>query len=271
MNTTVQTLIGKGFINVTYSNNLKQATSRLLRAWEEFLKLPFELKNTLQYSNNWGYERKQDPGKTNDLKEDFHISRIYAENLTSASNPVFKELALASLGTFNSIEDALKPILQDLEEIVPGITEEILQNHNDLILRLLWYPPQETETLAVAHVDKGSSTMHLVETNGGLQYLDLQSKKWKDVELEVGYGVFFPGFQGQFVSENVLTGLWHRVVNTEQAKTEGRISIVLFQDLKSKNKYNKEFWGRTQDLPEGYNYRMPFDVVKQHFTAKKYD
>ncbi len=68
--------------------------------------------------------------------------------------------------------------------------------------------------------------------------------------------VIIPAMQLQLRSKGKLRALWHRVVATPETAKAGRYSAVCFVQLKNTSKYDKEKWGRLQEMEEGFNYNM---------------
>ena len=123
---------------------------------------------------------------------------------------------------------------------------------------------REDDEIATSHADKCGFTLHLMESDPGLQFLDFQNK-WNDVPVSTGETVIIPGMRLQYRSKNELKALYHRVVATPETAEAGRFSMVLFVHLCRTPEYDKKRAGRLQEFPPGFNYEMPFEEFSKLF------
>lgn len=118
---------------------------------------------------------------------------------------------------------------------------------------------------ATAHVDQSAFTLHLYESDPGLQCLTYDNKKWIDMPVSEGETVIIPAMQLQLRSKGELRALAHRVIATESTKKTGRFSAVCFIQLKDTAKYDKDRFGRLQEKNPGFNYEMPITEFSKMF------
>ncbi len=125
---------------------------------------------------------------------------------------------------------------------------------------------KEGDEIATPHVDKSGFTLHLYESDPGLQYLDF-AKQWRDMPVSLGETAIIPGMRLQYRSQNRLKAIYHRVIATEKVAQQGRFSVVCFIHLKNTPEYNKQKAGRLQEFPPGFNYDMPFSEFSKLFIS----
>lgn len=284
MNIQDQQLIEKGYLDVVYNHQELERINNLYQRWKEFLLLDQGIREKLSYLNDKsmgaGYEVKRDGSDKNtlDYKDDLHVTWEYV-NSGRMDHSEFANLKRAIIEILNQsvvIINKQLPIMFGRKSLEAD--NQLTQK--DLFLRMLWYPDQNNEILATEHLDKGLCTLHLLENRPGLQIMpfskDKEDLKWVDITVS-DRGILFPGFQGQYFSDNKIKALPHRVVSkpvynyTQGQSTSGqvgneRFSIVVFCNLPKVDPYNKGRYGRLQDLPVGSNYYMSDEEVKARFA-----
>ena len=246
-----------------------------LDKWKRFTELPTEVKKDLPYSNNSrgvGYELKDGSGNKGDRKENFDISlggkAWLEENIASIQHSVvldFLEYAnLLVLGVKSIIID----FAQDIEKEfgVVGLHNEVVNGTDAFFIRFIYYPADREigEETATAHVDQGGFTLHLGESASGFQILTREGE-WIDVPFSEEDTVVIPSMQMQLRSEGRLRATTHREVATAETTKLPRYSAVCFVGLKNTPSYDKEKWGRLQEMEPGFNYRLPFEEFKKYF------
>jgi isopenicillin N synthase-like dioxygenase len=136
-------------------------------------------------------------------------------------------------------------------------------------MRFLHYFGERTkgDEIAIPHADKSCFTLHLYESDPGLQYLDF-GKQWREMPVSSGETAIIPGMRLQYCSQNRLKATYHRVVATAKTAKQGRFSVVLFVHMPRTaeyKEYNKEKRGRLQEFQPGFNYEMLFEEFAQLF------
>jgi isopenicillin N synthase-like dioxygenase len=254
-----------GFVSVTYPRDLRDAVEQAVKAWKEFCVLAQDTKTNLAYSNGSdgvGYELKLGVGNKADRKENFDVALSGLSWLSSrcndlgapAQNFVRKAAALVAL---------MKPIVLDfagsVEEQygVTGLHDEVEEGEGVFFVRFIHYfgDRHEGEETATAHIDQSGFTLHLYESDPGLQALT-HGKQWVDMPVSEGETVIIPSMQLQLRSRGRLDATCHRVIANEKTATNGRYSAVCFVQLPNTPKYNKAVGGRLQEKEPGFNYGM---------------
>ncbi len=257
----------EGYARIALSRSYKEATQKSQDAWADFCDQPLDAKLKFTFENGCGYEYKGPEHL--DHKENFHVRLDYdishIENLTDV-DVRFINAAKDVLRMRDPIEEFVR-LMEESSET--DFTSLIMENSDLWVLRFLHYFPSEKQALAAEHIDKGGSTLHIYESEGGFEYLDWNGD-WKSMSFNHDEAVVFPSMQAQFHSEGMLRALWHRVKPTETSKTKGRYSIVLFLDYNSPWKYDKGRWGATQKAfaAAGCTYTMNHEEFKKYFTDK---
>lgn len=266
-----ETLLQEGFAKIHYPASVKRATDNLVKAWIAFCQQSQNHKSLIPFEKNGGYENKDqtiDPS-FRDHKEDFHLTRHY--DFPSSFNPSPADITLLATGM--QLFQEIRPCLTQVAEMLSDATgidfvKLAVENEDGWILRLLHYPPQQNEMLAVYHPDKGGHTFHLHDSTPGFERF--WNNEWQSMSFTEEEMVFFPSMLAQYYSKCFLKALGHRVTSSMQSRTKGRYSIVLFNDYPTGEvRYDKETWGPTQErfLP-GENYDMGFDEFKKFFIAR---
>lgn len=262
----------EGLVDVSYTTGLRSTVVSTAESWKLFCSLPRELKEKFVYLDNTGFEFKEEPGATKDLKENFHVTVNSLPRLHEIAEGTFDEKSIKFINDAENLVTMAEPFITEFAEkiekdfSVPGFKDDCLQRKNNWTVRYLHYfgNRKEGEEIASPHADKGGFTLHLFESAPGLQYLDYE-KDWKEMPVSEGETVIIPAMQLQFRSENKLKALCHRVVATADTASTGRYSMVLFVDFTNTARYNKEGKGRMQDFTPGFNYEMPFEEFSKLF------
>ena len=221
-----------------------------------------------------GYELKQTPGANLDVKEDFHFTLgsegwIFgvAEEMKSPTVSRFVEDA-------RSLAHAMEPLVLDFAQslerqfALTGLVQEVADSKGSWFVRFLHYfgGRKPGDEIATPHADKSGFTLHLYESDPGLQYLDFK-KAWQEMPVSAGETVIIPGMRMQYRSRNQLKALYHRVVATAETAAQGRFSAVVFVHLNRTPAYNKQKSGRLQEFQPGFNYEMPFEEFSRLFAS----
>ena len=74
-----------------------------------------------------------------------------------------------------------------------------------------------------------------------------------------------PSAQLQVRSEGKLRAVTHRVVANQKTAVGGRYSAVCFIKLKDTPGYDKERWGRLQEMEPGFNYALSHEEFRKFF------
>ncbi|MEO6536729.1 MAG: 2OG-Fe(II) oxygenase family protein [Candidatus Paceibacterota bacterium] len=274
----VEELRDKGKVYTTYPAELREAVARAMEAWQAFCVLPEDIKMQFPYEvDKWvsgnGYELKKESGDTLDQKENFHLRlRARDELLTRASaigNPEITEFVEAGLVLPELIAPLLADFAQSMEEEfgMTGFAEDVAYATPSLLLRFLHYfgDQEPGKEIASPHVDKGGFTLHLYESDKGVEQLTFDGN-WTPVPVSHEQTVIFPALGLQYRLKSDVKAMCHKVVATEESAQNGRFSAVCFVDFRGNVPWNKEKFGRQQDLPPGFNYTMPWEEFKTRFN-----
>lgn len=264
-----------GFVSVTYPHDLRAAVEQAVEAWKEFCTLAQDTKTNLAYSNNSdgvGYELKLGVGNKADRKVNFDVALSGLAWLNSrcsglgapAQNFVKKAAALVAF---------MKPIVLDfagsVEEQygVTGLRDEVEEGEGVFFVRFIHYfgDRHEGEEIAAAHTDQSGFTLHLYESDPGLQGLT-HEKKWIDMPVSEGETVIIPSMQLQLRSRGRLDATCHRVIANAKTAVDGRLSAVCFVQFPKTPKYNKAKGGRLQEKEPGFNYGMDPEMFERWFA-----
>jgi len=262
----------RGYCTVDYPDPLQKAVERAVTSWQEFCALPLEEKNAFAFledshGDGAGYEWKAERVSKKDLKENFHVTFFQYPRLAEiASKRTFPFLKDAKL-LLDGMEPLIMKFAQDVEEEcgVAGVVEQTRASKPYWILRYLHYFGDQTvgSEIAAAHADKGAFTLHLFESDDGLQHYCVQERVWKPMPVSERQTVIIPAMQLQLQSKGDLKALYHRVVATDRTARTGRFSMVCFIPFQDVPMYNKRGYGSMQVHDVGFNYDMPH----QEFAA----
>ena len=270
------TLEKMGFVNIAYPQHLRAAVENAIVSWRVFCILPSEIKTQFAYCNEGqpsgsGYELKEEKGSKRDLKENFQVNLGHYARLDAIAKKVNNPQALRFIHDAHQLIRLATPLIEqfaiNLQETygIEGLVADTLDNINYWILRYLHYfgDRHVGEEIAAPHADKCGFTLHLYESDAGLQYLDIHTREWRPMPVHAGQTAIIPSMQVQLRSNGQLRALYHRVVATERTAQIGRFSMVCFVDLTRTPVYNKSALGRMQDYQVGFNYDLaPTDFSK---------
>ena len=277
MNTPISDLKSKGFVVLAYPPALRQAVSSAVESWREFCALPTEVKQGLPYSNDSdgvGYELKEGVGTKADRKENADITIGGADWLQVHAGAISHPVARNFIEQATDLVALIKPTILEFarqaekEFGLNGFADEVDQSEQAFFVRFIHYfgDREVGEETAAAHPDQSGFTLHLFESDPGLQCLTLADRQWIDMPVSEGETVIIPAMQMQLRSKGRLKALAHRVVATAKTAQHGRYSAVCFVQLKKTSKYNKDEYGRLQEKPEGFNYDMSLDEFEGLFA-----
>lgn len=266
-----------GFINIQYPESVRKSVEGTSVAWKKFCTAETTVKESFHYSEvaEAGYEFKGVVGVGKDLKENFHMTPKSISNLegiaAKTGNQDATNFIISGKKLFEDTYEFVKDVLLKIEEEsgIVGLAERGLRLQGDWIIRFLHYLPGMPvgNEIAATHPDKGSVTLHLYESDGGLQYF--WDGVWKDMPVSSEYTASIGGMGLQYATECQVKATNHRVIATENTSKEGRYSIVMFIPVADVPEYDKERYGRTQDviLKEGvgFNYNLTFPEFKEYF------
>lgn len=265
----------QGLVNVDYPEPLRVAVENAVNSWKNFCHLSREEKSAFTFlednhGDGAGYELKEEKGVKKDLKENFHITMHQYPRLAAiANNRSFPFLNDAKI-LLDRMESTIMQFTAEIEERygLEGLQEEVLSSKPYWILRYLHYfgnQPVGAE-IAAPHIDKGGFTLHLYESDEGLQYFCIQEQVWKPMPVHNKQTVIIPAAQLQLRSEGDLKALYHRVVATETTAQIGRFSMVCFITFQKTRMYHKKKHGSMQVHPLGFNYSMPHQEFAELFS-----
>lgn len=263
-------LQASGIVRVNYPPSLRSAVENAVSSWKEFCSLSKDDKEAFSFledshGDGAGYE-----GARQDKKETFHATPFQYERLAKIAN----QRSLPFLDNAKALLDQIQPIVmqfaRDVETTyaMPGFADEVLKCKPYWILRYLHYfgdQPCGTE-IALPHADKGGFTLHLYESDEGLQYFCLDDRTWKPMPVSAEETVVISAMQLQLASANQLTALYHRVVANERTAKTGRFSMVCFVAFDHVPKYDKKRLGSIQGHQIGFNYDMPYEQFSTLFS-----
>lgn len=252
-------------LNLDYPENLRKVVNNAVHSWKEFCQLPREEKCAFAFlednhGDGAGYELKEEAGSRKDLKENFHVTLHQYERLAEIAN----KRTFSFLNDAKSLLDHMEPLIMQFAESVEkeygvtGLIEEVKTSKPYWILRYLHYFGDQNEgaEIAAPHADKGGFTLHLYESDEGLQYYCMQNRTWEPMPVHEKQTVIIPAIQLQYLSEGKLKALYHRVVATDKTAINGRFSMVCFIPFQQSPMYNKKAHGSMQIHDTGFNYNL---------------
>lgn len=268
----------EGLVRVPYPADLRGSVERAVESWKNFCALPEATRKQFPYNSTAGmgvgYELKQTPGANLDVKEDFHftlgsegwIGGIAAE----MKSPIVSRFVDDARSLTHAVEPLVLQFARDAEQqfSLDGLAREVSESQGSWFVRFLHYFGNRNvgDEIATPHADKSGFTLHLYESDPGLQYLDFK-KAWQEMPVSAGETVIIPGMRMQYRSRNRLKALYHRVVATAETAAQGRFSAVCFVHLNRTPAYDKQKSGRLQEFQPGFNYEMPFDEFSRLFVS----
>jgi isopenicillin N synthase-like dioxygenase len=266
--------------DVTYPDDLREGVRDAIHSWKVFCTLPeIQKKKFVYFEENGkldlsGYEIKKQPGVTLDLKENFHVTLKEIERLNQIKHEVQFPLATKFIDDAERLMQLAEPTIREFAMALgeafalPNIASEVLAGKQSWIFRYIHYFGGRDigSQIATPHADKSGFTLHLFESDEGLEYMDWE-KDWYNMPVRRGETVIIPGMQLQLASKGKLKALCHRVVARERFAAEGRYSAVCFVPLIYTPAWNKDGEGRTQDFVPGFNYDLAYPKFKALFVA----
>ncbi len=266
-----------GRLYVSYPEDLRKGVEDAVDAWKAFCALPREQKIKFPYDSDNkvsgnGYELKE--GTSVDLKENVHL-RVsgrdmlmeYANRVDSVIAPTFVEKALA-------LNELMAPTLRTFAEAVekkysiPGFTEDVMIMQPTWLIRFIHYfgDRKAGDEIATPHNDKGGFTLHLYESDSGVERLDFDTREWVPMPLSHDQTVIIAGNGLQQRSRCQLRALSHRVVANEETAQKGRFSAVCFFTFRNARYFDKTKFGSQQAWAPGTFYDMPFEEFNKLFV-----
>ncbi len=275
MSTPISELKTKGFVVLAYPSNLRAAVDKTVELWKKFCDLPIEVKKGLPYSNNAdgvGYELKEGVGNKADRKENFDVTVAGEEWLRKNIDAIRNPVALEFVQNAVALVEVMKPTIlefarqAEIEFGLNGFVKEIEESEAGFFTRFIHYfgDREIGEETATAHADQSGFTLHLFESDEGLQCLAYEGK-WINMPVSDGETVIIPAMQMQLRSKGELRALCHRVIANAQTAINGRYSAVCFVQFKNTPKYDKDRGGRLQEKTPGFNYEMSQDDFSKLF------
>lgn len=272
----INKLKSTGSIRLSYPDKLDFAVNQAVKVWKKFCSLPENIRIKFEYNKGTGmgvgYEIKKTPGNTLDLKEDFHFTSGMKPWLEIAAKKTDQDAAVDLVHKSEKLVELLKPFILEFSKNIEteyGLFEfqkEVLDSSDQWFIRFIHYfgNREVGDEIASSHADKCGFTLHLYESDPGLQFLNFDFK-WHNVKIKKGQTIIIPGMRLQYRSKNILKALFHRVVANKETSLNGRFSLVCFIHLKRTPQYNKQGLGRLQEFKPGFNYEMKFDEFAKLF------
>ncbi|MCE5316620.1 MAG: hypothetical protein LLG04_04575 [Parachlamydia sp.] len=275
MTVSIDELRDLGFVNVDYPETLREAVEKAVTSWKGFCQLTREDKLAFSFledshGDGAGYELKEEKGSKKDLKENFHVTLFQHERLAAIAN----QRTFPFLNDAKTLLDCMEPLVlafvREIEEEqgVKGLVDEVATSKPYWILRYLHYFGDQKEggELAAPHTDKGGFTLHLYESDEGLECYCINTQHWMPMPVYENQTVIIPAMQLQLRSEGALKALYHRVIATEKTARDGRFSMVCFITMDNTPKYNKKAYGNTQTHEIGFNYSISHKDFARYFS-----
>ena len=273
----VSTLATRGYVNVTYPEELRAGVKNAVAAWEAFCALPEETKRMVSYSGDGnvsgvGYELKLESGINKDLKEDFHVRETERDLIIGEARKA-GSIAVKFVETGLALNELVAPVLAEFANAVekqfamPRFAADVAVKQPRALFRFLHYFGDRKigDELAVPHVDKGGFTLHLYESHPGLEYLSFK-RAWEPMAFTENETAIIPAMRMQLRSENRLKSTCHRVVANAETAVAGRFSAVCFVDFARTPFYDKAKHGRLQERPPAFNYNMSLNEFEKLFA-----
>ena len=270
----VTSLQSLGYVPVGYPPAVRKQVLTTMASWRNFCELlPINEKRKFSGGNRFddkGYMLRNDIGPRADHKEMFHVSRRELPEFHRRAALSLSGSAPDFINDVDALIEGITPLIQAFAEGVEhifglrGFADDVMTSKDDWIFRYLRY--FGGNILAHAHADRGGFTLHLLESDGGGEYLDFEHR-WHSWPVSGERTIIFPGMGLQYRSESTLKALWHRVQPTEKSVNEGRYAMVAFIDFKREHRYNDARM-RVQDFEPGFNYVLPHEAFKELFVPQ---
>lgn len=268
----------RGLVHISYPVDLQSGVQKAVESWKNFCGENEAIKSQFPYNSNAsmgvGYELKKVQGTGLDVKEDFHFTMGSKDWIMETAASIGDEKMIRFAKDAEGLVSLMEPLVLNFAQRAEkefglvGLEKEVRASKDMWFVRFLHYfgGRKEGDEIAAAHADKSGFTLHLYESDLGLQYLDFK-KQWIDMPVSSGETAIIPGMRLQYRSENRLKAVYHRVMATEKTAQQGRFSVVCFIHLKNTPEYNKQKSGRLQEFLPGFNYDMPFDEFSKLFIT----
>jgi len=260
----IEELKQEGRLYVAYPKALRDAVARAMEAWRAFYALPEGKKILWEYepdakTSGNGYELKKGETGT-DLKEDVHLRVVARTELMARAALVHPTIGPEFVDASLAVIPLIVPLVQEFgravekEYGIEGFEQDILSTKDTWLLRFLHYFGGDEPVMAAAHADKGGFTLHLYESDPGVERLDYDTREWVEMPLSHEETVIIPGIGLQNRSKCELRALYHRVVATEKTAKTGRDSAVCFFNFGRVRFFDKSKFGSQQSQPVAWNY-----------------
>jgi hypothetical protein len=262
-------LATRGLVYIAYPGELRAGVEKAVESWKQFCGESEGARSRFPYNSNSGmgvgYELKKVQGTSLDVKEDFHFTMGAKKWIMETAESIGDEKMMRFVKDAEGLVNLMEPLVLDFASRVEkefgldGFEEEVKASKDIWFVRFLHYfgARKDGDEIATPHADKSGFTLHLYESDPGLQYLDFK-KQWQEMPVSSGETAIIPGMRLQYRSKNRLKAIYHRVIATKETADRGRFSAVCFIHLKRTPEYNKQKAGRLQEFPPGFNYDMPF-------------
>lgn len=271
----------EGHVHIKYPESLRKTVEEAEKLWVRFCELPEEVKKSVPYSNGGagvGYELKDGVGKNADRKENFDIT-IPGKSWVEENILNFRDkLTVEFVKKVGELVTEMRPVILEFAKNIErnygldGFEKEVSESENAFFVRFIHYFGNRSigDEIATSHVDQSGFTLHLFESHPGFQYLSYE-KEWKDLSITKGETLIIPSMQMQLRSQGRLRAMCHRVIATENTAENGRYSMVCFVQLKNTPQYDKNGYGRLQEMKPGFNYDMKLSDFKKMFKQGMFD
>lgn len=127
-----------GFINIPYPPELRRAVERAVVSWKAFCSLPQEIRSRFPYNPGKGmgvgYERKETPKATFDLKEDFHLTLAARDWLMETARTCDDPTIRRFVNDAEALIEVMQPTVENFAQSVErefelsGFGTDIAQN-----------------------------------------------------------------------------------------------------------------------------------------------
>jgi isopenicillin N synthase-like dioxygenase len=264
MNKEGYTVQKDGVEMIKYAPGLMKSVRDTAESWKKFCDLSVEYKQlfvTHDSQSGVGYESKDGGGSHGDRKENFDYADTgddFDEILRENPN----EAAQRFIQFIRQLNTDIQPMIEEF-----GKKANIPVNGATAFFRCLHYPSgaRKGQIIAEPHTDHSGFTFHLYETTSGCERLDFAGK-WLPLPVAKDEAAAFGGMQSQLMTNGNIKAMCHRVVANEISAKAGRIAIVCFVSLSDAPRYNKEKYGRLQEMKPGFNYQMSQEEFRKLFT-----
>ena len=265
---------------IRFSKQFSEEICKVMRSWKKFCRYTVSEKQKYVYNedrySDAGYEIKVS-NQMMDRKENFHVNlRQYSRlvEVQSSNNHEF-------IDRIPGIMRHLEPIIIEYagkverETGISGLIQEVLSSKPYWTIRYLHYlhqqnkenpdEPKKQIILAKSHIDKHGFTVHLSETEAGVEILSPDERVWQPITIDrrnIGY--IMDGAQIQLRTENRKKAVVHRVVS---GLNRERYSLVCFVPLIRTAMYNKSKYGSIQSCSGLVTYDLGFTEFRSYFSS----